>query len=125
MRKTRNEYPRSLRDEIARVYLTGDNTIEELATQYAVPRNHISVWVNRYKKRKNFVSLPPEPERPEDMSRKKFMSPVDENEVLKRRIKELEERLRFSELQNLALNTMIDIAEEQGIEIRKKSGAKQ
>ena len=59
------------------------------------------------------------------MSRKKTESPMDENEALKRRIKELEERLRFSELQNLALNTMIDIAEEQGIEIRKKSGARQ
>ena len=34
-------------------------------------------------------------------------------------------RLRYTELQNLALTTMIDIAEEQGIRIRKKSGAKQ
>ncbi len=59
------------------------------------------------------------------MPRKKETSPRDENEQLKRRIKDLEERLRFSELQNLALNTMIDIAEEQGIDIRKKSGAKQ
>jgi hypothetical protein len=59
------------------------------------------------------------------MARKKSLSPMDENEALRRRVKELEERLRFSELQNLALNTMIDIAEEQGIDIRKKSGAKQ
>lgn len=59
------------------------------------------------------------------MARKKSLSPMDENEALRRRVKELEERLRFSELQNLALNTMIDIAEEQGVDIRKKSGAKQ
>lgn len=36
MRRTRNEYSKSLRDEIARVYLTGDNTYEELASQYCV-----------------------------------------------------------------------------------------
>ena len=69
--------------------------------------------------------MQPEAIKTEDMARKKSLSPMDENEALRRRVKELEERLRFSELQNLALNTMIDIAEEQGIDIRKKSGAKQ
>ena len=75
--------------------------------------------------REKSVSLQSEPTPLEDMARKKALSPAEENETLKRRVKELEERLRFSELQNLALNTMIDIAEEQGIEIRKKSGARQ
>ena len=32
---------------------------------------------------------------------------------------------RFHKWKNLALNTLIDIAESQGIQIRKKSGAKQ
>ena len=69
--------------------------------------------------------MQPEAIKTEDMARKKSLSPMDENEALRRRVKELEERLRFSELKNLALNTMIDIAEEQSIDIRKKSGAKQ
>jgi transposase-like protein len=125
MRRTRNEYSKSLRDEIARVYLTGANTYAELSTRYCVPSHHIRVWVSRYKKEKKSVSLQSEPTPLEDMARKKALSPAEENETLKRRVKELEERLRFSELQNLALNTMIDIAEEQGIEIRKKSGARQ
>jgi hypothetical protein len=38
---------------------------------------------------------------------------------------QLEARIRELELQNLALNTLIDVAERNGIEIRKKSGAKQ
>ena len=38
---------------------------------------------------------------------------------------QLEARIRELELQNLALNTLIDVAEKNGIEIRKKSGAKQ
>ena len=125
MRRTRNVYPKSLRDEIVRVYLTGDNSYEELANQYGVPLTNLHTWVWRYRNSENVVSLQPESIKTEDMARKKVLSPMDENEVLKRRVKELEERLRFSELQNLALNTMIDIAEEQGIDIRKKSGAKQ
>lgn len=125
MRQLRRTYPKSLRDEIVHVYLSGDNSYEELANQYNVPPNHIRLWVHRYRKQKNCVSLQPEPLLFAEMPRKKETSPRDENEQLKRRIKDLEERLRFSELQNLALNTMIDIAEEQGIDIRKKSGAKQ
>ena len=41
-----------------------------------------------------------------------------ERKAYERRIAELEKRLRKSELQNMALNTMIDIAEEQGLPIR-------
>ena len=48
-----------------------------------------------------------------------------ERKAYERRIAELEKRLRKSEMQNMALRTMIDIAEEQGLPIRKKSGAKQ
>jgi hypothetical protein len=40
-------------------------------------------------------------------------------------VKQLEARIRELELQNLALNTLIDVAERNGVEIRKKSGAKQ
>ena len=48
-----------------------------------------------------------------------------ERKAYERRIAELEKCLRKSEMQNMALRTMIDIAEEQGLPIRKKSGAKQ
>ena len=125
MRILKNRYSKSLREEIVHVYLTGDNSYEELSKQYNVPLSNIRTWVWRYRNSKKVVSLQPEAIKNEDMARKKSLSPMDENEALRRRVKELEERLRFSELQNLALNTMIDIAEEQGIDIRKKSGAKQ
>lgn len=47
-----------------------------------------------------------------------------ENALLKARIKELEKKTKFLELQVLSRDMMIDIAEKNGIEIRKKSGAK-
>ena len=46
-------------------------------------------------------------------------------EMLQKQVSRLEAQLKRSEDKNLALNTMIDIAEAQGIRIRKKSGAKQ
>ena len=61
----------------------------------------------------------PESKPVEDMARKQKESEKSA-EVLA-----LEARIRELELQNLALNTLIDVAERNGIEIRKKSGAKQ
>jgi len=45
-------------------------------------------------------------------------------EELEAEVKRLRKELEWSKLQTKALNTMIEIAEEQGIQIRKKSGAK-
>jgi hypothetical protein len=43
-----------------------------------------------------------------------------------KRLKELEKQLEHAQMKNIALETMIDIAEEQlKITIRKKSGPKQ
>mgnify|MGYP003600866193 FL=1 len=56
------------------------------------------------------------------------MSPKEktEKQALEKRIKELEKQLDVSIMHVKALNTFIDIAEEQlEISIRKKSGTKQ
>ena len=66
-----------------------------------------------------------------DMANKKQEEPVDVAsmsaliEAQRKQIEKLEKQLKYSQDKNLALNTLIDIAEEQGIKIRKKSGAKQ
>ena len=82
------------------------------------PKLGKDTWVSRYRKRKKVVSLQAEINPAEDMSRKKKEEKPAEVQALEARIRELE-------LQNLALNTLIDVAERNGIEIRKKSGAKQ
>jgi len=49
-----------------------------------------------------------------------------DNKKLEQRIKELEKQLEFAQMKNVAINTMIDIAEKDyKLEIRKKSGPKQ
>jgi hypothetical protein len=45
-------------------------------------------------------------------------------EQLQKQLQKLEKQLQFEKDRNYALNTLIDIAEEQGIKIRKKSGVK-
>ena len=66
-----------------------------------------------------------------DMAKDKQEEPMDVSamsaliEAQRKQIEKLEKQLKYSQDKNLALNTLIDIAEEQGIKIRKKSGAKQ
>jgi len=118
MRNVRTQYPKSLRYEIVRVYLTGNYSYEELANIYNVPLTNVRTWVWRYRYSENVVSLQSDSNPFEDMARKK-------KEEKSADVLALEARIRELELQNLALNTLIDVAERNGIEIRKKSGAKQ
>lgn len=121
----RKQTPKDVREKIVREYLSGQEPASAIALRYDVPVGNIHQWVHRYAYKEKTVSLPAEPTKEEIMARTKKEPAEAENAALRKRVKELEERLRYTELQNLALTTMIDIAEEQGIRIRKKSGAKQ
>ena len=46
-------------------------------------------------------------------------------EAQRKQIEKLEKELKYSQDKNLALNTLIDVIEEQGIKVRKKAGVKQ
>jgi transposase-like protein len=106
------------RDAILQEYLTSDLSCRELAERYGLKTNTISKWVQRYLNQNNVVSLQVDTKPLEDMARKKKEEKTPEVLALEARVRELE-------LQNLALNTLIDVAEKNGIDIRKKSGAKQ
>ena len=118
MRKLRRWTPKEKRDEVVLMYLSGDNSVEELGEYYKVNPSTIRTWIKRYRQSKNVVSLQADTKPLEDMARKKKEEKSPEVLALEARIRELE-------LQNLALNTLIDVAERNGIDIRKKSGAKQ
>ena len=110
--------PREKKAEIISAYLTGENSYEELGEYYGVSPQNIRLWVHRHRKSKKVVSLQSETKPSEDMARKKKAEKSPDVLALEARIRELE-------LQNLALKTLIDVAEKNGIDIRKKSGAKQ
>ena len=119
MRILNPRFPKEKKAEIISTYLTGDNSYEELGKYYGIAPNTIRTWVCRYRKSEKVVSLQAESKPVEDMARKKKEAEKSPEVLL------LEARIRELELQNLALNTLIDVAERNGIEIRKKSGAKQ
>ena len=118
MRILNPRIPEEKKAEIISSYLNGNNSYEELGKYYNVGAGTIRCWVSRYRKSKNVVSLQTDTKPLEDMARKKKEEKSPEVLALEARVRELE-------LQNLALNTLIDVAEKNGIDIRKKSGAKQ
>ena len=119
MRKLKKWTPKEKRDEVVLMYLSGENSVEELGEYYNVNPSTIRTWIKRYRQSKNVVSLQAESKPVEEMARKRREAEKSADVLA------LEARIRELELQNLALNTLIDVAERNGIEIRKKSGAKQ
>ena len=100
-------------------YETSDLTGAEIARKYGLNSGStISTWKSRLynsKKSSTFAGENKSSRAMEDAERQQLLA----------QIAGLRHQLEKSEMEKLALNTLIDIAEEQGIQIRKKSGAKQ
>ena len=110
-------YPKSFRMEVARDYLEGPLSYQEVAEKYGLKgRETVKEWVKVFRKKSDLCTT--------------ILAPMTEEEqqeqaALKKRIKELEAQLKQERLRSLAYDTMIEVAEEElGIEIRKKSGTK-
>ena len=104
--------------------------MQELALKYNLPYIQvISNWVRTCLSPEEIqnkrLSLPPETQKDTSMPEKQDTSKDSMISALEQRIQDLEKLLKHSQLKYKALDTLIDIAEEQGIQIRKKSGAKQ
>lgn len=92
--------------------------------KYSISSSSFKYWLKQYGYEKKVVSLQPKPSN-EDMSNRSKDSYKDENAALKQRIRELENALKFSQLETKSRDMLIDKAEEYfDIQIRKKSGAK-
>lgn len=121
-------YPELFRIRVAKEYLAGGVTYQQLATKYSIDRTLIVHWVTNFVRRTNYVSIMKE------KPKRKAKSPLSEREQslmrelseLKRALHSKEKELDKANLHVYALDTMIDVAEEMfDIEIRKKPGAKQ
>ena len=120
-------FSREQREAIVREYLTSDMSRRELAEKYRLDSdNIISVWVKRYGYDEKSLSLQPQTINP-PVGMKKKVSPYEGMDVeeLRRLLEEKDRLLHHKDMQLLALNTLIDVAEEHGIHVRKNSGAKQ
>ena len=90
MRKFRNWTPKEKRNEIVLMYLTGDNSVEELGDYYNVNPATIRTWIKRYRESKKVVSLQADSNIVEDMTRKKKEEKTPDVLALEARIRELE-----------------------------------
>ena len=128
--KKRGRISKAFKREVAIEYLQGGVTMKELALKYNLPNiQSVSNWIRCYltpeEVQNKRLSLPQETQKDTSMPEKQDTSKDSMISALEQRIQDLEKLLKHSQLKCKALDTLIDIAEEQGIQIRKKSGAKQ
>lgn len=110
-----------IRERVIKDYLENHFTMYRLSKIYGHGQSTIKRWLLPYLEDEKELSLPDEPISEEEQMKKDL---AKENAELKKRIKDLEKQKQFLELQVLSRDMLIDIAEREGIQIRKKSGAK-
>lgn len=120
MRKT-EKFSEEAKRKIVLEVLSGTLTKEQARHVYGIKsKSAILEWMRIFAGLERRVPKDPLPIL-RNMSEKQ-----DSNNELKARIKQLEEELKLSQLKGRAYQIMIDIAkEEYGLDLEKKSGAKQ
>ena len=133
----KQKFSRSLKRSICIEYMQSGKSRKEIAMKYNLPNvGTLSGWINSclspLEIHEKCASLQPVTvQMDSDMAQKKEDSQMDVAamsaliESQCKQIEKLEKQLKYSQDKNLALNTLIDVIEEQGIKVRKKAGVKQ
>ena len=129
-------FARAFKRAVAVEYLQSGKERKVIAMKYGLPNvqtisNWVSLYLTPHEIETKCVNLPRINVNAIEMSNVETPQPQvpmeDQQAVieqLQRQLQKLEKQLQFEKDRNYALNTLIDIAEEQGIKIRKKSGVK-
>ena len=130
----RTKFSRSLKRSICIEYMQSGMSRKEIALKYNLPSvGTLSGWINSclspLEIHEKCASLPLETVQMDNEMAKEEIHNVAELTALveaqRKQIEKLEKQLKYSQDKNLALNTLIDVIEEQGIKVRKKAGVKQ
>ena len=133
----RQKFSHSLKRSICIEYMQSGKSRKEIALKYNLPSvNTLASWINSclspLEIHEKCASLQPVTvQMDSNMAQKKEEAPMDVAamsaliEAQRKQIEKLEKQLKYSQDKNLALNTLIDVIEEQGIKVRKKAGVKQ
>jgi transposase-like protein len=114
LEELREQYPVSFKRWLTREIESGRMSNKEAIMRFSINPRTLLDWLNSYSLGKE-LSL-------------SIMTPEEKQEkaLLEKRIRELEKALEYAKLKNIAIETMIDVAEKQlNISIRKKAGPKQ
>lgn len=135
MRKGQH-FARAFKRAVAVEYLQSGEERKVIAMKYGLPSvqtisNWVSLYLTPHEIETKCVNLPRINVNAVEMAKIETPQPQVplENqqaviEQLQKQLQKFEKQLQFEKDRNYALNTLIDIAEEQGIKIRKKSGVK-
>ena len=133
----KQKFSRGLKRSICIEYMQSGKSRKEIALKYNLPSvNTLASWINSclspLEIHEKCASLQPVTvQMDSNMAQKKEEAPMDVAamsaliEAQRKQIEKLEKQLKYSQDKNLALNTLIDVIEEQGIKVRKKAGVKQ
>ena len=130
----KQKFSRGLKRSICIEYMQSGKSRKEIALKYNLPSvNTLASWINSclspLEIHEKCASLPRETvEMDSDMANEETHSVAELTalvEAQRKQIEKLEKQLKYSQDKNLALNTLIDVIEEQGIKVRKKAGVKQ
>ena len=124
MSRKRIAYDEEYKMSILRDYYSSGMIKNAYAKKHNLPYATFLGWLRSYESENSSLSLQSD-QSEEDMANRSKEAIKEENVQLKKRIRELEKALEFSQLETMARDMMIDKAEEYfDIPIRKKSGAK-
>ena len=130
----KQKFSRGLKRSICIEYMQSGKSRKEIAMKYGLPStNLLSAWIQSclspLEIHEKCASLPRETvQMDSDMAKEETQSVAELTalvEAQRKQIEKLEKQLKYSQDKNLALNTLIDVIEEQGIKVRKKAGVKQ
>lgn len=137
MKFTTHRHNPEERMEIARAYLENDLTLAETANIYGISTRSLKNWVKNLRMSEKNVNFAVR-KRKQRMAEQLLSIPKSHAkdikltvmqpksvEELERELSRVKKELAEEKMRVIALNTLIDVAEENGYRIRKKSGAKQ
>jgi len=102
------------KEKIAAEYLNGDASYQELEIRYGICTRTLQRWVHKYKQGYRMITMP------------KMIRRSEPAKTMPADVKQLQEELNKARLHNLLLEELLDIGKEKyGIDLRKKTGAKQ
>ena len=129
--RTHHVFSEEEREQVVRAYLNSSESAREVAKRYGISSRSLEGWLKKHRQgvrrveKALFLQEKKQEQKPAEM---KPQTPEEELVYLRKELdkaqQELTEAKRALALRNEALNTLIDIAERQGIKIRKNSGAK-
>lgn len=122
MRNNVKHYSDDFKMQVVQEYINSNFSQKELLDKYSIRGNSsITKWMRKF-------GLIDEPEKRQihHTTMKKGSKKSPQELALESKVKELEKALEYEKLRSLALDTMIDVAEDMlDISIRKKPGARQ